>query len=99
MMIDGDLAAIGGVSGPIMSTDGLIWLALNERALSHSFSIARAALRQIEDIMRTKRKLSTIILRDDRPAVEFAYFLGFNVEKVDKMWGRDAMLMTLKGGA
>lgn len=75
--IDGELAALGGVYGPELSTEGFIWLALSQAAMAHPIAVARTARRQISDIMTTKRRLSTTVYLQDDTSFHFARFLGF----------------------
>jgi hypothetical protein len=46
-LIDGELAAIGGVAGPAISPIGILWLALAERAVRFPGAVVREATRQI----------------------------------------------------
>lgn len=94
--LDGELVALGGVTGPALASDGSLWLALSEAGLRHWGFIAREALRQVETLMEIKRELATIVLRDDRAALRFAYFLGFNSNGEVEINGAKALKMTLK---
>lgn len=87
-LIDGRLAALGGVTGTVLSGNGFIWLAFTEEALSYPIAIVREARAQIEALMATKRELQTLILWEDKISFRFARFLGF--ETLD---GDDKMLV------
>lgn len=93
-MIDGVPAAIGGVVGSIASSDGMVWFAIRESAVGHWYRLARLAQRQIEEIMRTKTKLTTVVLKDDKASVRLAYFLGFQVLETTSINGARALVMT-----
>jgi hypothetical protein len=78
--IDGHLIGIGGVEGPQLSTDGLVWLALTSEAAEHPIAVAREARRQLAEIMILKRTLSTTLIPTDKTALRFALRLGFELE-------------------
>lgn len=78
-LIDGELAALGGVVGGALSTTGYIWLALSELALRYPVATVKEARRQLDEIMATKRELGTVIVPADKAALRFAVFLGFHV--------------------
>jgi hypothetical protein len=75
--INGKLAAIGGVTGPALSSYGVIWLAFSEAATRYPLAIVKEMRRQIAEIMRTKRLLICSILEGDEAAERLAIFLGF----------------------
>lgn len=76
-LIDGKLAAVGGVSGTMLSGYGMVWLALSNRAMKYPLAIVKEAKRQLSEIMQTKTFLATSILEGDVAAERFAVFLGF----------------------
>ncbi len=76
-LLDGKLAALGGVTGPAISSYGLIWLALTNEATKYPMAVIKEARRQIAEIMRTKRLLISSILEGDKASERFAIFLGF----------------------
>jgi hypothetical protein len=78
-LIDGELAALGGVTGPQMAAWGFLWLALTERARRYPVAIVKEAKRQLAEIMVVKRELATTILDNDAAARRLAIFLGFHV--------------------
>jgi hypothetical protein len=67
-LIDGELAALGGVTGPQMAAWGFLWLALSERARRYPVAIVKEAKRQLAEIMVVKRELATTILDNDAAA-------------------------------
>jgi hypothetical protein len=76
-LINGDLAALGGVTGSKISAGGIVWLALAERALYFRVAMVREARKQLTEIMRTKRQLCAAIVAGDDVSMRFAAFLGF----------------------
>lgn len=76
-LIDGKLAAIGGVTGGKLSSQGYIWLAISNLAMRYPLAMIREARRQLDEIMVTKRDLLTMILDGDETSKRFAVFLGF----------------------
>lgn len=78
-LIDGELAALGGVTGTLLAPYGYVWLAFTEKALAHKRAIVREARRALDELMETKSALATFILLEDDAALRFAVFLGFHV--------------------
>jgi len=77
LLIDGKLAALGGVTGPALAASGTIWLAITQEATAHPHLIARLALRHLREILRIKRELDTYILPADETSLRFAKMMGF----------------------
>lgn len=78
-LIDGKLAALGGVSGMQLSAIGFVWLCLSEQARKYPVAIIKEARRQLDQIMIVKRELATTIISGDVSARRLAIFLGFHV--------------------
>lgn len=78
-LIDGKLAALGGVSGTKMAATGFIWLLLSQNATRYPIAIIKEARKQLDEIMKVKRELATTILGGDEAAKRLAIFLGFHV--------------------
>jgi hypothetical protein len=76
--INGRLAAVGGVTGSLLASEGLVWLAFTEEALKFRRAIVREARRQLEEILIMKVRLTTFIPLDDEVGRRFAEFLGFD---------------------
>lgn len=76
--INGKLAAVGGVTGSLLASEGFVWLAFTEEALRFPKAIVREARRQLEEILLTKVRLTTFIPLDDGVGRRFAEFLGFD---------------------
>ncbi len=80
-LIDGRLAALGGVTGSSMSPYGYVWLAIAETATRYPTAIVREAKKQLEELMETRNQIFTLLVPDDDAAERFAIFLGFQVER------------------
>ena len=78
-LIDGKLAALGGVTGGKMNGTGFLWLAISETARRYPVAIVKEARRQLAEIMLVKRELATTILNGDAAARRLAIYLGFHV--------------------
>ena len=78
-LIDGKLAALGGVISTLASPSGQVWLAMTDHATKYPVEIVKEARRQLAVLMRTKHEVMTTILLDDEPARRLAVFLGFHV--------------------
>jgi hypothetical protein len=76
-LIDGKLAAIGGVTGPALASSGFVWLAFTNAATKYPMAIIKEARRQIAEIMVVKRHLACTILEGDEASARLAIFLGF----------------------
>ena len=100
-LIDGQLAALGGVTGSALSVDGMVWLALSLEATRYPLAIVREARRQLDLITRTRARLYTTILDADETAKRFAAFVGFVAaderpgEKAVSRFGRRMVLDAL----
>ena len=92
-LIDGKLAALGGVRGSLLSPYGFVWLALSSEALKYPIQIVKTAQWQMRFILRTKKELYTTVLDDDASAKRFAVFMGFHVAdegEGSRAWSRPA---------
>lgn len=95
-LMDGRLVAMAGVTGPIASSDGGVWMVVTDEMTAHPFAVGRRAIKYLAEVMRTKRHLSTGIFLDDGPSVQFAYFLGFMVDSREPVNGMPAMQMSYR---
>lgn len=77
LLIDGRIAALGGVTGSALSGEGYVWLALSQRAVRYPLLLVREARRQLDIVMQSRSVLVTTILDGDIAARRFAIFLGF----------------------
>ena len=78
-LIDGRIAGLGGVSGPLASSTGEIWLALTEEACRYPVATVRQALATLHEIMQLKKKIVTTIFESDVASKRFALKLGFEI--------------------
>jgi hypothetical protein len=76
-LIDGKLAALGGVTGSEIAAHGLVWLAFSETATRYPIAIIKEARRQIDILAETKRLLICTLVEGDEAAERLAIFLGF----------------------
>lgn len=77
-IVDGKLAALGGVTGMLLSDTGFIWLALSDEVLKFRVAMIKEARKQIAEMMATRRELATTIIGSDDVALRFVRFLGFH---------------------
>lgn len=78
--LDGRLAALWGVTGSLMSPFGFVWLTLTNEGARHPITVLRHARRELDEMMKTRRELTTTVLQDDQAALRLCAFLGFHVE-------------------
>ena len=94
--IDGELAAVGGVSGTLAASEGYIWMVVAEMATRHPLALARMTLGVLAEVSMTFRMVESLMVCADERAVEFARFLGFCVVDGGPAWG---VRMRYQGGA
>jgi len=97
---DGAVLAMYGVSGPLLATEGTVWLALSREATRHPKAILREARRQLAQLGAIKHRLLAEPFLADPASVRFARRLGF-VEREDQdeaqKLGAVAMVLNLRG--
>ncbi len=76
-MIDGRLAAIGGVTGMLASSEGHLWLVLSREALRHPVAMLKEAKRQFSLAIETRRAVTTTVAVGDTAGLRFAGHFGF----------------------
>jgi hypothetical protein len=76
-LIDGKLAALGGVGGALVSGHGMVWLAFSEQATRYPVAIIKEARRQLDGLMGVKRELVTWLHEADPASLRLALFLQF----------------------
>ena len=74
---DGQLLGIGGVTGPLLSSQGGLWLALSREVAKFPVETFKEARRQIASLSILKRDLFCTILPEDETSLRFANRLGF----------------------
>ncbi len=104
-MINGRMAALGGVTGTMLDPEGHVWLAFTDEATRYPLQMIKEARCKIALITEIKPKLYTSVLRDDEPSKRFAVFLGFvpmdgaGGAKASSKYGRREMLRRIDGEA
>jgi hypothetical protein len=78
--VDGDLAALGGVSGQALSKQSFAWLTLSEVHCRHALTIIKTLRRSLDNLVTGSQELVTTIMLDDPVALQMAAFLGFHVD-------------------
>lgn len=91
--VDGQLQAVGGVTGTLGSSEATVWLAVSQDAMQHPLPLCRAVQQHLNQMLATRLRLRTLVMKRDRPSVRFAYFLGFRVEKAETVNGAEALTM------
>ena len=76
-LVDGALGAVWGITGPLMSSQGYGWLAISEEGTKYPIEIAKETKRQFAAIMLTKRDVITTLLPEDKTAMRYAQWIGF----------------------
>lgn len=76
-LVDGQIAVLGGVVGTMLSTTGYLWMAVSARARRYPVAFCKEAHRQLAQVMQTKQEMTATIVGDDRTAIQFALWLGF----------------------
>ena len=80
-LIDGRLAALGGVEGPIMADSGFVWLVIAQMATKYPIAIIKTARRYLEELMTIKKELLTTVISGDTPALNLAMLLDFHLDR------------------
>lgn len=88
LLIDGQLAMMGGISSSELSPHGIVWLAMSEAATRRPIAMIKVMRQQLEEVMVMKRELHTLVMGDDEAAKRLAIFMGFHVS--DEGLGRAA---------
>lgn len=78
-LINGKLAALGGVMGTGLCPGGYVWLAVTDEVFKHRVAFIREAKRQLALVMESRRELATVLVPEDRAALRLAIYLGFHV--------------------
>lgn len=78
--LNGELMAVGGVTGQMAETVGYAWMVISQEATKHPMTIIKGIRRHLDQLMLSKDELATTIIDGDDAAKRFAIFLGFHVE-------------------
>jgi hypothetical protein len=82
LLCDGQMIALGGVTGTLSAAHGFIWMAATEDAKRYPKELIHTVRHLLAEIMVVKRELATTVIESDRAARRFAVFLGFHVAHV-----------------
>jgi hypothetical protein len=83
-LVDGRLAALGGLEGAILAPRGHLWLAVAKHAArDHALAMVKEARRQLDEFSRDRTELVTLLIGGDRPSLRFAIFLGFHPQAAE----------------
>jgi hypothetical protein len=74
---EGRVLGLMGVLGPMLATDGMVWLALSEEATRYPIQIIKEAKKLLGWIMLFKHRLYADPFVADETSVRFAKRLGF----------------------
>jgi hypothetical protein len=74
---DGVLLGLGGVTGPMLSSQGTVWLALSKDVTKFPVETVKEARRQVNFLSKMKRELFCTLLPEDETSLRFANRLGF----------------------
>jgi hypothetical protein len=81
VLIDGELAALGGAIGSRLSPFAFVWAVLAEKAARYPKEIVKQGRRALAELMNDKVELVTTVDVGDEAALRFAAFLGFYTEE------------------
>jgi hypothetical protein len=80
-LIDGELAALGGIAGPPgICPIGVAWLAVAEYAIRFSYALAREVKRQLTSAHEIYPLVVSPLCPTDKKSLHFAAFLGCAIE-------------------
>ena len=96
-LIDGELAGMMGVTGSHLSSTGLIWLALAEKATRHGRRTALIARETLAEAMETRHDVYTIMFRSDAASMRWIEFLRFHEAKTQPDWLPDGAVLMVHG--
>ena len=93
---DRRVLAIMGVIGPLLASEGVVWLALTEDATHYPKQIIREARRVLHFIMTVKTKLYATPFVSDPASVRFAEHLGFTrTQEIPTLPGTVSMVLSV----
>lgn len=77
--VDGDLAAIWGLQGELLSDTGSPWLFTAPPIERARFAFAKETRREIAEMLQTRRRLTTGVLASYTQSTRFFEMLGFSI--------------------
>jgi len=94
-LIDGEIAALGGIIGSALSLHGYLWLAVSNRAREYPLAFVKEMRRQLDTATASFRQLSATLVSNESDDVwrdmRFAAAFGFKASADQIDVGRDAM--------
>lgn len=87
-LMDDRPVAMWGAVGSLLDEGVFVWLAISNRLVTMPPLVLRAARSELRAIMERYGQLSTTILPDDEPSLQFAVALGFHDRDEDEDLGR-----------
>lgn len=80
-LIDGNLAALGGVVGSPLEINAYVWVAVSRLAQRYPLAMIKEFRRQMIYARATHDMLVTSILPEDGQSLRFAVFMGFHAAR------------------
>jgi hypothetical protein len=77
--IDGRLACLWGVDGTLACDEAHVWMALARWMTPHARTVLTVCKQQVNELLKTRRRLRTLMLIEDKTSFRFAQHLGFRV--------------------
>jgi hypothetical protein len=94
-LIDGELAALGGIAGPPgLCPIGIAWLVVAEHATRFSYALAREVRRQISTALEAYPLVVSPLIPNDTKALRFAEVVGFAIKLA---YQQDELLFAVYG--
>ena len=79
-LIDGRLAALGGIEGPLLADTGYVWLVMTQEATKYPIVMIKTIKECLKEIMLVKKELAITVIESDTAALRLAVYLGFHVD-------------------
>ncbi len=95
--IDRKLAALGGVTGSLMSSTGFIWLAVSDDATRYPRQLALMIRTLLARVMETRHEVYTVIFKEDIVSLRWVEFLRFHEAKTQPDWLPDGAVLMRHG--
>lgn len=85
VFVDGDLAAMWGLGGVMLSDEGTPWLVTAPPIERIPVSFVRIARGQVDDMLALRKRLSNVVMASYTGAVRLLEVLGFNLDDPQPM--------------
>lgn len=79
--VDGEIAAMWGLGGVMLSDEGVPWLMTTPAIERIPVSFVRLARREVAEMLELRSQLSNVVLASYRSACRFLEVLGFNLDE------------------